>query len=36
MSKKNTIFTPARGPKVSFVNQLYSPYFDGMTENQFP
>lgn len=35
-SKKNTIFTPARGPRVSFVSELYQPFFEGISENQFP
>ena len=35
-SKKNTIFTPARGPKTSFVSELYQPYFEDLAGGSFP
>lgn len=35
MTKKNTIFTPLKGPKASFINELYQPYYNSSIENHF-
>ena len=35
MSRKHTIFTPIKGPKASFVNELYAPYYSNVMENHF-
>ena len=36
MSKKHTIFTPLKGPKASFINELYHPFYSNTIENHFP
>lgn len=35
MSKKNTIFNPIKGPKSSFINELYQPYYSSTMQNTF-
>jgi len=34
-SKKNTVFSPARNPKTSFVSELYQPYFEDLAPGPF-
>ena len=35
MSKKHTIFTPMKGPKVSFINELYQPFYSDTVTDHF-
>lgn len=36
MSRKHTIFTPVKGPKTSFINELYFPFYQDTISNNFP